>query len=155
MKFFKTLIVLVSLLSIVACNRKVVTVPIIEAPLVEVAEVLPAPVERATVINIKESILFAHDSANLELDEIAKIDEVTFLMKEYPDTVIVLKGYASSDGASEYNMKLSERRAEAVKAAFLERDIEEDRITVFAKGATGIFGNLLELNRRVLIINFE
>lgn len=158
MKIFKTLIILTALFSLISCGRKVVTVPIYNVPVAEVAEVIkeePVKVERVTVINIKESIMFAHNSDNIEIDEATKIEDVAYLMKEYPDTVVAIKGFASTEGVYEYNLELSKKRAIAVQNAFVAEGIEKERILLSADGETDEFGDLLELNRRVLIINFE
>ena len=58
-------------------------------------------------------------------------------MKANPDTRIVVRGYADKDtGTSTYNMKLSERRAQAV-ADILTGDygISADRLILEAAGS--------------------
>ena len=44
-------------------------------------------------------------------DEVAKVGD---FMKKYPTTTAVIEGYTDEVGGSEYNMKLSQRRAEGV-----------------------------------------
>ena len=66
--------------------------------------------EHATGFGIKEIVFFGFNSA--ELDDNAK--EV--LDKLGQNGIYVVRGYASSEGSTEYNLKLSQRRADAVKA---------------------------------------
>ena len=55
-----------------------------------------------------------------------KIDKLKSLLDQYPSSSISIEGHASSDGSEAYNQKLSERRADAVKAALIEKGISEE-----------------------------
>lgn len=48
--------------------------------------------------------------------------------------IIVLTGYTDTSGAAQYNMKLSLRRAQSVKAYLVSKSISADRIDVEGKG---------------------
>jgi len=158
MKSFKLcsiLIVIAIMMAVTACNKRVVTTPVVdpipEVIIMEKTVVLPEP--PVTVTKIRENVMFDYDSSVISTLEIVKIEKVKDLLNSYPDTVIILKGYASSEGGFEYNVKLSLARAVAVKAALVERDIAEDRIDIVGIGSTKLFGELLNLNRRVLILD--
>ena len=58
-------------------------------------------------------------------------------MKRFPEAVVFIEGHASNIGNADYNMRLSERRANAV-AEILKRDfnIAESRITSVGYGVT-------------------
>ena len=64
---------------------------------------------------------------------------------------LTLVGFCDNTGSDAYNMKLSQRRAEAVKRLLVKRyGIAEDRLTVDYKGKTVAFGDLkYAVNRRV------
>lgn len=47
---------------------------------------------------------------------------------------VVLNGHADRSGSAEYNLKLSQKRAEAVKAALVERGVKADAIQYYAFG---------------------
>ena len=56
-------------------------------------------------------------------------------MKQDENAKVVLKGYADKrTGTADYNKKLSERRANAVKEALVAYGIDADRIEVEAIG---------------------
>ena len=64
----------------------------------------------ATGFGVNETVFFAFDSA--ELDGRAK----ETLDKLCQNGIYVIDAYASSEGSTEYNKELSQRRADAVKA---------------------------------------
>ncbi len=123
-----------------------------EAKVVEAA----APVEIVkNVIKIKQPIMFPFDSAVITDEEMVKIDTLANLLNENPDTVVVVNGWASSEGSDEYNMALSGDRATAVKSELIAKGIDEDRVSIVAKGETGLFGDILKLNRRAIVLDVE
>ena len=58
-------------------------------------------------------------------------------LKANPNEKIIIAGYADKDtGTSDYNMKLSQRRADAVKAELVNTyGIAEDRLSTAAFGS--------------------
>jgi OOP family OmpA-OmpF porin len=63
-------------------------------------------------------------------DEVAKVGD---FMKKYPTTTAVIEGYTDEVGRADYNMKLSQRRAESV-VKYLEDDFGIDPSRLSAKG---------------------
>ena len=110
---------------------------------------------KATRIDVRHPILFPFDSSVITADEMISINSLAETLKEYPDTNVVINGWASTEGATLYNSKLSGQRAIAVKSALLAKGIAEDRINTVAKGETGIFSDLLKLNRRAIVIDVK
>ncbi|KQR93460.1 hypothetical protein ASG01_09770 [Chryseobacterium sp. Leaf180] len=103
----------------------------------EIKETLPgAEVERVgdgIKITLNESIVnFAFDSSDLTATAKANLDKLRTVLVNNPDTNINIYGYTDSKGADDYNQKLSERRANAVKAYLAARGIANSRM--FAKG---------------------
>lgn len=79
-------------------------------------------------------VFFDYDDHGLsDLSETA-IDEAVAKAKELGDVEFSITGYADRRGTEDYNMKLSLRRAEAVKDAMVARGIPADRISVAARG---------------------
>jgi outer membrane protein OmpA-like peptidoglycan-associated protein len=110
-------------------------------------------IEQAKVVRITDSVMFDWDSDKIRDDQKPVLDDIASMMEEYPDTLIVLKGFASEEGAKDYNLDLSNRRGEAVQGALHERGVAPSKIQgVTGLGETVEFGELLELNRRVLVI---
>jgi outer membrane protein OmpA-like peptidoglycan-associated protein len=110
---------------------------------------------QAPVIKIKEVIFFDWDSNIVKPEGQVILDKVAKLMKENPDIQLQLKGYASEEGASTYNMGLSRRRVDAVKVELMMRGVKGTRMSTEAKGETTAFGDLLNLNRRTVILSVD
>ncbi len=77
---------------------------------------------------------FATNSARIESKDTPYIDKLAAFMKEHPQTKVRLEGYTDSDGSAAYNLKLSAKRAEAVKKELIARGIAASRITTKAYG---------------------
>jgi OOP family OmpA-OmpF porin len=60
-------------------------------------------------------VKFANDSAVIPQEYFADLDNTAKAIKEHPELPIEIQGHTSKTGGFQYNMKLSERRAEAVK----------------------------------------
>ena len=126
-----------------------------EVRVVECSIVEPLPV-KATKIKIIEPVLFDFDKSNIRADQEPVIDRLAALMTEYPDTLLAIDGYASKEGPENYNLKLSQRRADSVKAALVAKGIAADRIAnVVGMGETTQFSDKLPPNRRVVVISVE
>lgn len=153
-KLCNILIAIVIMMAITSCSKKVIITPVVsipEIPIMEKAVILPEP--PITVVKIKEVFMFDHDSYAIPDEQIVKIDKIESLMKEYPDTVILIRGWASSEGDIETNQILSMNRADAIKFALTEAGIKESRIQAIGSGETKIFGKFLNLNRRVVVLD--
>ncbi|MDR9828486.1 OmpA family protein [Vibrio sp. FNV 38] len=75
---------------------------------------------------------FELNSAELTAAAQSDLDKLTAFLNKYPQSQVELIGHTDSSGSDEYNQQLSEKRANAVAGALVERGIAEDRIT--AKG---------------------
>ncbi len=109
------------------------------APVVEAPKPAPAPqpvyktifTDRPVTI---EGANFAFDSSKLKHAADKKLDEVVDFAAHHPESNLVVTGYTDSTGSKAYNMKLSERRAEAVKAYLVSKGVAADRITTKGEG---------------------
>lgn len=76
-----------------------------------VEEIVPDPPK------VGAKILFDYDAATIKPDSYPLLKEYAIALKNgLADAIIVIAGHADSDGADAYNLDLSQRRAEAVKA---------------------------------------
>jgi outer membrane protein OmpA-like peptidoglycan-associated protein len=100
-------------------------------------EVLPAAAKVEPKPIILDDVHFDFDKATLtsEAQNILKKDIET--LKANPGTSVRIEGNTCQHGADDYNMRLSERRAAAVKE-FLAKEggIDESRMTTIAYGKT-------------------
>lgn len=76
------------------------------------------------------------DTESSELDAAAqhKLDEAAQTLARHPDLKIEIAGHADSRGPADYNLGLSERRAEAVRRYLEQKGIESARMTVRGYG---------------------
>jgi len=70
-----------------------------------------------------------------------KLDQVAKRLGDFPDVRIVVEGHTDSSGAAEYNQRLSERRADAVKDYLVERGVAAGRISTVGLGETQPIGD--------------
>ena len=62
--------------------------------------------------------------------------QIKELLEENPEGILIVEGYASSDGDDAYNIELSIKRAQAVKAYLVEIGVSKDRLEVRGLGET-------------------
>lgn len=112
--------------------------------------------EAYEVIQINEAIMFDYDVSLIRADQMDLLDRIAAVMTDNPDMVLVLEGHASEEGDVEYNLNLSQMRANSVKNALMLRNISEDNIKdAIGNGETTIFGDLLDDNRRVMVLSID
>jgi outer membrane protein OmpA-like peptidoglycan-associated protein/opacity protein-like surface antigen len=88
----------------------------------------PKPELLAVMVN------FAFDSSELNADARSKLDALADLLTKEPTVKVDIGGHASQEGTEEYNMALSERRANAVRDYLASRGVGESRMTVRGYG---------------------
>ncbi len=106
---------------------------------------------------MKDSVLFDFNSYQLKPEAKEMLRKIAKTLNQNPDTVIVVVGYTDSTGNFDYNVKLSEKRAEAVKNELVLNGVDPTRILVFGCGSKHPIApnNTPEgraLNRRVEIL---
>ena len=108
-------------------------------------------------ITFKSDFSFDFDSAIIKPGAENEIARVATVLIKYPQTNISIEGYTDSKGAEEYNMNLSTRRAEAVKASLIGRGLSSSRLQTIGFGeskpvATNDTEAGRQQNRRVRIV---
>ena len=81
-------------------------------------------------------VLFGFDSAEIKSEAYPMLDEASDIMKKNPDLKVEIDGHTDSTGPAAYNMTLSERRAEAIKAHFVNRGVDSDQLTTKGFGSS-------------------
>jgi outer membrane protein OmpA-like peptidoglycan-associated protein len=113
----------------------------------------------AAPILMPTDLLFDYDSANLRPGATASLQKLGKLIQRNPQAVFRVEGHTDSFGSEEYNMDLSQRRAETVKEwLVVNMGIDTARIQAQGFGKTRLIvpGDRSveeqQLNRRVEII---
>jgi outer membrane protein OmpA-like peptidoglycan-associated protein len=73
------------------------------------------PLGSGTKIRMPDDELFAFDSAELQFDAGTRLQKLGTLIKRNPKATFTIEGYTDSIGYPEYNLDLSQRRADSVK----------------------------------------
>lgn len=118
---------------------------------------LPCPeVTETAVVTEAPALLptvrFKLNSAYVSSEEMVNVYNVAEYMKANPGTTLVVRGYADKDtGTSEYNMKLSERRAQAVADILVgDYGIDANRLVLEAAGSNTQVYDTNDWNRIVI-----
>jgi len=83
---------------------------------------------------MKDSVLFDFNSYRLKPEAKEMLRRIAQTLNRNPDTVILVVGYTDSTGKFDYNVKLSEKRAEAVKNELVLNGVDPTRILTFGCG---------------------
>ena len=100
----------------------------------------------------KSSMFFDYDSAILKPGAYPEIDRVAGVLRNYPQTRIRVEGHTDSKGSAEYNMNLSQRRAQAVSNALIQRGVDPMRVETLGFGESQPISSSDADNRRVNIV---
>ncbi len=100
----------------------------------------------------KGEFFFVTSSAELLPGAYAEIDRVAQVLNQYPQTRITVEGHTDKKGSETYNQRLSERRAEAVAAALVQRGVDRGRIRAVGYGESQPISEDDATNRRVVLV---
>jgi outer membrane protein OmpA-like peptidoglycan-associated protein len=97
--------------------------------------------ETVIVNSLPETIItFRQGSATIENLQMPDVEHVANFLKDNPNAKILVQGYASPEGNAEFNQKLSQNRADAIKDLLVKQyNINADRITAEGKGIGDVF----------------
>lgn len=100
----------------------------------------------------KSNMFFDYDSDVLKAGAYTELDRVSRVLRDYPQTRIRVEGHTDSKGSEAYNQKLSERRAQSVANALIQRGVDPIRIETIGFGETQPISSNDADNRRVNIV---
>jgi len=78
--------------------------------------------------------VFDSASADIKPESKAMFDNALEVLKSNPNVTVEIQGYADSSGNADFNLKLSERRAQSVKDYLVANGIDPSRLTVKGYG---------------------
>ena len=88
------------------------------------------------VLNMPSNVTFAYDSATVQPQFQATLDQVAQVLSQYNETYIDVYGHTDSTGSDAYNQQLSERRADSVARYLESRGVQSARIGTRGFGET-------------------
>ncbi|MES2017904.1 MAG: OmpA family protein [Pseudomonadota bacterium] len=94
----------------------------------------PAPMPTTEKVTFASETLFDFDKSVVKPEGKAAIDALLDKLAGMNTEVMVTVGHADAIGSDDYNQKLSQRRAEAVKAYIVAKGIADSRVFTEGKG---------------------
>ena len=99
----------------------------IENKLVSFIEDKNQPIDKTTWFNF-DRINFETGSAKLSPESLIQTKNIAEILKAFPTASLKIGGYTDNTGDSALNLKLSQDRADAVKAAIVSEGVQPERI---------------------------
>ena len=88
-----------------------------------------------THIEIGDKIFFDFDSENIQTRSFDLLDAIAVTMTEHQELLVIqVEGHTDTQGPESYNQRLSQRRAESVIDALVERGVERERLSPLGFG---------------------
>ncbi|MDZ7691742.1 MAG: DUF6089 family protein [Balneolaceae bacterium] len=88
------------------------------------------------LLNVINNIEFEYNASEVAENSYDDLNMLAQIMNDYSGLEVRVEGHADERGSSDYNMNLSEQRAEAVKDFLVKEGVNESRITTEAYGET-------------------
>ena len=99
----------------------------------ELSELKAQQTERGIVLTIGD-VLFATGKANLSPDANKSVVKLAEFLRKYQKRDVLIEGHTDSVGKDDYNLTLSQNRADSVKGKLVGGGIEAGRITTVGYG---------------------
>ncbi|HXR76488.1 MAG TPA: OmpA family protein [Bryobacteraceae bacterium] len=111
---------------------------------------------RGLIMNLSD-VLFDFGKYTLKPDTREKLAKVSGILLAHPDMKLQVEGYTDNVGSDEFNQKLSEQRADAVRDYLISQGISADSVTAKGFGKTNPIASNdsakgRQQNRRVEIV---
>lgn len=100
----------------------------------------------------KGEAYFDYNSSRLKPGAHVELRRISDILSKYYQTTIQIGGHTDARGSEEYNQRLSEKRAIAVKNALIQNGIAPERMVAIGYGEKRPISSNHAMNRRVEII---
>lgn len=113
---------------------------------------------RESPVAIPGNALFGYDSSELGEESVPILEKIADLRRRFPDYIMVIIGHTDAMGSSDYNLLLSQKRADAVREWLIRRyGMDPSKLETIGRGAQELMvvdGSVEEQapNRRVEVI---
>ncbi|MCK5613618.1 OmpA family protein [Candidatus Pacearchaeota archaeon] len=100
----------------------------------------------------KSDVFFDLNSSILKPGAYAELDRVANVLNQYPQTNVQIQGHTDKSGTEQYNMNLSQYRAEAVRTYMIQRHVDPSRLVAIGLGESQPISSSNAQNRRVTMV---
>jgi len=128
----------------------------VEQLLKDLAELQGKQTDRGIVLTLGD-VLFAFGKAEVSAGAVRNVDKLAQYLERHPERNLLIEGHTDSVGSDEFNLALSQKRADAVKEVLAAKGISSDRMVTKGYGkefpvATNDTDSGRQLNRRVEVV---
>ncbi|MEP7314079.1 MAG: OmpA family protein [Pseudomonadota bacterium] len=122
----------------------------------DLAALQAKPTDRGMVLTLGD-VLFDTGKAELKAGAMSTIERVAEFMRANASYQLIVEGHTDDRGSDEFNLQLSERRAQSVRSALMSRGIATERVVARGLGesypvADNTSSGGQQQNRRVEIV---
>jgi outer membrane protein OmpA-like peptidoglycan-associated protein len=122
----------------------------------QIDELQAKPTDRGLVLTLGD-VLFTTGRADLNAGATSSLEKLAAFLNHYPDRSAAIEGHTDSVGEDDYNLGLSQRRADSVKSYLMGNGIGSIRLAAVGKGesqplASNDSATGRQQNRRVEVI---
>jgi len=122
----------------------------------QITELNAKATDRGLIVTLGD-LLFDTNKSELKAGANIHLAKLAAFLNKYSDRTVVIEGHTDSMGSEDYNLDLSQRRADSVKNFLLSQSISASRVTSYGKGenypvASNDSASGRQQNRRVEVI---
>ncbi len=88
------------------------------------------------IITLSGEVLFESGQTDLLPTARSRLEEVARVLRQHPDRAIVVEGHTDSRGPDDYNLRLSQARADTVRAFLVSYGVPAEIIRAVGRGET-------------------
>jgi outer membrane protein OmpA-like peptidoglycan-associated protein len=96
------------------------------------------------MVTLKNDVLFDFNKTDISADARKTLGELAAILKKYPGDKLRITGFTDKVGTTDYNQRLSQKRAEAVQTQLTANGVEQARVKAVGVGETRAKGTETE-----------
>ena len=100
----------------------------------EMDGVMVQRIEEGIAVSFDSGILFDFDSSTLRPEGNNNLEKLVRIINRDDDTTLMIVGHTDSRGDEDYNMRLSERRAQSARTYMISQGLSSSKIQIAGRG---------------------